>query len=219
MVGVQYRDVFCYRDQDLTAVDNSLCTGPRPTNQLSVCNTQKCTGVNWMADANWGACTQGTDGVWVRKRTFHCHNADGTTALYSTCLASAGPLPISILPCTPGTCSDANGCPNAQIGALFTDCVNGLSPCSDRCAASSAGLADQLTVLGLSGSTAAQCVSSLANTMPVGFQPSASLVTMISGALLSGEKNVCGNPGGISASSHTVISWGLVLGLGYLTVV
>jgi hypothetical protein len=205
MVGIQYRDVFCYREQDLTVVDNSLCTIVKPTSQLSVCNPQKCTKPNWMADANWGACVQGTDGVWVRTRTFHCHNADGTAALYSVCKADAGPLPIAILPCSPGTCSDSNGCPSVQIGSVFNDCSNGLSVCTVQCAATASQLADELNVLGLTPTLAAQCVRDLVAALPASFRPAPGLVDSMATTLASGQQNVCG--AALSASTHVTVSW------------
>jgi len=121
MVGIQYRDVFCIRQSDQAVVDNSLCTGTPPTTALSVCNTQKCTTYNWMANANWGPCEMDATGKYSRNRSFHCHDASGALTTINNCQSFAGKMPIGILPCAPGVCSDANGCPLVQIGvsALF----------------------------------------------------------------------------------------------------
>jgi len=213
MVGVQFRDVFCFREQDLTVVDNSLCgSQAQPTTALSVCNTQKCTKPNWMADANWGPCALGADGINVRTRTFHCHNADGTNAVYSVCTNGAGPLPIAVLPCTPGTCSDSNGCPNVQIGDVFARCGTGIRPCSTDCAGVTQTLSDELTALSMKGSVAATCAQTLANELPVAYQPSASLLSAITSALNSGQTNIC-QGGGVSASSYVIVSWGVLIAL------
>lgn len=210
MVGVQYRDVFCFKNQDLSVVDDSLCTGAKPTSQLSVCNPQQCTTPNWMADANWGPCVQGTDGVWVRTRTFHCHNADGTTAPYSVCKDGAGPLPVAILPCAPGTCSDANGCPQVQLGGVLNDCADGLDVCSIQCATSALALADELNVLGMKPAVAVKCLRDLEAALPPGFKPSADLVNRLANSLGTGNFNPCGY---LSGTTHIAAPWAVLITL------
>lgn len=162
MVGIQYRDVFCLRQSDKTVVDSSLCTDPSPTTALSVCNTQPCTNFNWMANDNWGPCVIDASGLYSRNRTFHCHTATGQAALLSDCQANGGKMPIARIPCSPGVCSDANGCPLIQIGSFFNFCNEIPGSCLPytSCLTSSNELDDAFASLGTPAATAAQCVQS-----------------------------------------------------------
>lgn len=115
MLGVRYKDVFCVSSNTLQAADPSLCDiASMPKTNYSSCNPQKCTGYNWMANANWGPC-QAVDGQFTRTRSFHCHAADGSVALSSAC--SSVPLPVASLPCVPNTC--LTGIPDIVSSAAF----------------------------------------------------------------------------------------------------
>lgn len=162
MVGIQYRDVFCLRQSDKVVVDASLCTDPSPTTALSVCNTQPCTTYNWMANANWGPCEMDASGLYSRNRTFHCHSASGQVALNSDCATYGGKMPIDRIPCSPGVCSDANGCPLVQIGSFFNFCSDIPASCLpySSCLTVAKELDDSFASLGTPANTAAQCVQS-----------------------------------------------------------
>jgi len=187
MVGIQYRDVFCIRQSDTTVVDNSLCTAAEPTSALSVCNTQKCSTYNWMANANWGPCEIDSTGKFSRNRTFHCHNAAGQLALYSDCQANAGPLPLARLPCAPGVCSDANGCPLVQIGTLFNFCTNIPGDCIPKsaCAIAASDVDDAFSSLGTSAASAATCVSTYSDSLAV--PASQALIDAVKARLSAGQ--------------------------------
>jgi len=220
MVGVQYRDVFCIRLSDGAVVDPNLCPGPEPTTALSVCNTQPCTGYNWMANANWGVCGQGADGLWTRNRSFHCHAANGVVALYSDCTTNAGKLPVGVIPCAPGVCSDANGCPSVQIGSVLNycnaiphDCTPGTS-----CAGAASDLDDAFSSLGTSATVAATCIDTYNAGLAPAAQANPSLIAEVKARLGAGE-TVCGALYVGAADTVVVGAWsGLVTVLAALLV-
>lgn len=192
MVGVQYRDVFCIRQSDQGVVDNSLCKDTPPTTALSVCNPEKCTGYNWMANANWGPCEQDSTGRYSRNRTFHCHDVDGQTALNSDCVAKAGKMPIDRLPCAPGVCSDSNGCPLVQIGTLFNYCSKIPDDCIPRsaCAMAAAEVDDAFATLSTSAASAAACIATYNSGLPASNQISQLMLDAVKARLSTGQQ-VC----------------------------
>jgi len=114
MLGITYIDVWCQTSTGQPA-DPSLCSSPlKPATSISSCNPQKCQNFNWMANANWGPCLSG-----YRNRSFHCHAADGSLALYSQCQAKAGPLPASVLPCVPDGCLKVPPTPNSYASSAL----------------------------------------------------------------------------------------------------
>jgi len=216
MVGVQYRDVFCKRASDNTVVDNSLCNpATMPTTALSVCNTQPCTNYNWMANANWGACTLQTNGLYQRTRSFHCHAKDGTTCANSLCTQNAGPQPISVLPCSPGTCGNANGCPTVDIGQVLTVCQpSDLTNCDPNSQCGEAANNVDLTVfsVGMTVATAEACFDTFISTMAS--PPDPSLVAEVKSKLQAGQK-LCGVGGSTLSDASTLAPFAAVY-LGWL---
>lgn len=189
MVGIQYRDVFCLRQSDKALADSSLCTDPSPTTALSVCNTQACTTYNWMADANWGRCEADASGRYSRNRTFHCHTASGQAALNSDCTANAGKLPIARMPCSPGVCSDASGCPTVQMGAFLNFCANIPGSCLpySSCLTASKDLDDSFASLGTTAAVAAQCVQTFNDALAMADRHPQSLIDAVKLRLSAGK--------------------------------
>jgi hypothetical protein len=197
MVGIQYRDVFCLRDSDNEAVDISLCDNrTRPTVALSVCNTQPCQNFNWMADSNWGPCTMQANGFYQRTRTFHCHASDGSTALRDSCVAGAGKLPIAVLPCTPGTCASADGCPIVEIADTFNQCTLAqIQACTFSTACGTAGrvLDNMMEVLGFRTRIPAslKCVADYVAGLPAAEKPTTGMLNYVNAQLTAGTA-LCG---------------------------
>lgn len=186
MVGQQFRDVFCIRDTDNQAVDPALCNNAtKPNDLLSVCNTQPCKDFNWMADGNFGPCILQPSGVYQRFRTFHCHAASGALALRSDCEANAGKLPISVLPCTPGTCASTTGCPVVEIADLLNQCytTSMLTSCDPQgpCGRASKLLETQMSTLGFTAQPGAaqQCVNVFVAALSKNDAPNADLLTYV----------------------------------------
>lgn len=196
MAGIQYRDVFCVRSSDSAAVDSSLCdTQTQPTTSLSVCNTQPCSNYNWMADGNWGPCTlQKETGLYLRTRTFHCHAADGTTVLRQNCVDKAGKLPIASIPCTAGTCANADGCPTVEIAEVLNSCdANALETCAvdSLCYQAANDVDVSFLTVGVSAATAVRCFSDYVASLAVSERPSTTALQTIISRLEGGEK-ICG---------------------------
>lgn len=198
MVGQQFRDVFCIRDTDDKAVDSALCdNSTKPNDLLSVCNTQPCTDFNWMADGNFGPCVLQPSGVYQRFRTFHCHAASGAVALRSECEANAGKLPISVLPCTPGTCASTNGCPVVDIADLFNQCYQlpMLTLCdpTSPCGKAAKQLEVQMSSLGFTSTAAAaqQCVNVYVASLGTNEAPSADVLTYVLSKINTAGATLC----------------------------
>jgi len=196
LVGTQERDVFCRRDSDNAVVDELLCDPtPKPSALLTVCNTQACTGYNWAGDP-WGPCTLQFDGSWERMRTFQCHAADGSPALQQNCIQYAGPKPISVLPCTLGTCASPTGCPFVEIGATFANCdLAMLQSCNpnSQCGSTAAKLDKTLNTLqsNLNSAMATQCVPAYVSSLASGQKPATATVNYVIQQLKTGNQ-LCG---------------------------
>ena len=200
MVGQQYRDVFCIRDIDNKAVDIVLCdNATKPTSMLSVCNTQPCTGFNWMANDNFGPCTLQPEGVYQRFRKFHCHAASGALATLADCEANAGKTPIAALPCTPGTCASTTGCPVVDIAELFNQCflLSMLQSCdvSSPCARAAYALEAQIKTLALAVDAPAQCVNVYVASLSANEAPKADLLSYVLSHISTGGMCVPGTSG------------------------
>lgn len=214
MVGMQFRDVFCIRDSDKASVDVNLCdNATRPSASLSICNTQPCSNYNWMADGNWGPCELQANGLMQRKRTFHCHAADGSSSIRQNCVDNAGKLPISVLPCTPGTCANVDGCPTVEIAELLNFCtVDGLNFCdaSSNCGQAASDLDLSLLSVGVSAAAARQCVLDYVSSLAASDRPDPVLVQVLTGRLLAGER-ACGFLSGAAVPAASLLTSGLLL--------
>jgi len=211
MVGNQFRDVFCLRDSDGSAVDVSLCNNAtRPTTLISICNTEPCTGFNWMADSNFGPCTQQANGLWQRFRTFHCHEKDGAIATRKSCEDNAGKLPIAVLPCTPGTCASPEGCPVVEIADVFNQCdTKDLASCiaSTQCGIAANLLDGQLRSLGFSAAPAAgvKCVLDYIASLAPSDRPSTDLLTVVQTKITAGEPLCIGGISGAMTAAPSAL--------------
>ena len=192
MVGMQFRDVFCIRDSDKASVDVTLCdNATKPSTYLSICNTQPCSNYNWMADGNWGPCELQTNGLMQRKRTFHCHATDGAQATRQSCLDNAIPLPISVLPCTPGTCANVDGCPTAEIAEALNFCTySTINACdtSTDCGKALSDLDASISSVGMEPAIARECVLSYELSLAVGERPDPLITEALTGRLVLGLK-------------------------------
>jgi hypothetical protein len=86
MEGTQQRVVMCQRQSDDKKVDDSLCSAQQPESFLYGCNEEACTDFNWMSTP-WGACEESASepGVGIRRRTSHCHSAEGAVVADEDC--------------------------------------------------------------------------------------------------------------------------------------
>lgn len=96
MVGVLYRSVFCNRMNDSVMVDESLCSGDKPSSSVLGCNGHDCEAPNWMTAA-WSSCENG-----LRNRTTHCHDSDGSNAADEVC--DPDKIPHLVESCTSYAC-------------------------------------------------------------------------------------------------------------------
>lgn len=103
MSGVRTRQVYC-RDETQKIVDDSNCEGEKLATLDEGCNPQPCTQNNWMSTV-WGPCVDGQ-----RRRTAHCHLADGSNGADSDC--EMFPKPGLSKACVPFTCDTAGEPPS-----------------------------------------------------------------------------------------------------------